>query len=189
MRAKCSVEDCKFLSTAKGLCRTHYARLRKHGNTETNLNLTHGHSRKHAFTKEYRSWAAMKTRCTNPNADRYSCYGGRGIGYDPRWENFEAFLSDMGLCPSDQHSIDRIDVNANYSKENCRWATAVEQRRNKRTNVVIELNGVKRTMVEWSEVLGLSYYVIRSRHNRNYSPEEMLYVGRFASTKERRKIS
>jgi len=78
----------------------------------------------------YTSWAAMKTRCTNPKHNRYKLYGGRGITFDPRWDDFLVFLADMGPRPH-KFSIDRIDPNGNYCKENCRWADYSTQNKNK----------------------------------------------------------
>jgi|GEM_PF-1342758 len=88
---------------------------------------THGLSK----TPEYRVWASMWQRCSNPNNLRYNRYGERGIGICERWEKFENFLADMGPRPSKGHSIDRKDNEGNYEPSNCRWATRSEQQKNK----------------------------------------------------------
>lgn len=96
-------------------------------------NVTHGHCLRLKRTAEYRTWTNMKSRCENPNIPRYVDYGGRGISVCSSWrDSFEQFFTDMGPKPSGKHSIDRIDVNGNYCKENCRWATASVQNKNKR---------------------------------------------------------
>lgn len=81
---------------------------------------------------EYRIWRLIKDRCENPRAHYYSDYGGRGIQLSPEWHDYAVFLRDMGKRPSPKHSIDRIDVEKGYCKENCRWATRHQQAANRR---------------------------------------------------------
>lgn len=88
----------------------------------------HGHKRRSGASVEYKTWLGMKRRCYDIKYKDYATWGGRGIRVCDRWnDSFEAFLEDMGPRPSDDHSIDRIEVNGNYEKGNCRWATAQEQ--------------------------------------------------------------
>ena len=94
-----------------------------------------GHAKaKHGYydSRTYRSWASMKSRCTNPKSTAWEYYGGRGIKVCERWLLFENFLADMGERPEGK-SIDRFpDQNGNYEKDNCRWATQKEQLENRR---------------------------------------------------------
>ena len=83
-------------------------------------------------TPEYCAWSNMKTRCHNRKCEQYKDYGGRGIKICDRWNSFENFLADMGLKPSSELSIDRINNNGDYCPENCRWTTAKIQNNNKR---------------------------------------------------------
>jgi hypothetical protein len=93
--------------------------------------LKHGQSK---GVREYRIWCAMKARCTYPKSIRWMRYGGRGITVCERWlHSFEAFLADMGPCPSPKHSIDRVNNDGNYEVGNVRWATSSEQAKNKRS--------------------------------------------------------
>ena len=95
--------------------------------------LVHGCARRGALTPEHISWDSMLARCSNPRNDAYADYGGRGIAVCARWQKFENFLADMGLRPSQKHSIDRINNDGNYEPGNCRWATPTQQARNHRT--------------------------------------------------------
>lgn len=81
----------------------------------------------------------MLTRCRNPKGEDFKDYGGRGITVCERWLDFRNFFEDMGPRP-DGSSIDRIDVNGNYEPGNCRWATAIEQRANRR-DAIAKTNG------------------------------------------------
>lgn len=81
---------------------------------------------------EYHVWKSMRQRCKNPNDKHFADYGGRGINVCRAWDDFKAFYADLGPRPSDNHSIDRIDVDGNYEPGNVRWATATEQRLNQR---------------------------------------------------------
>jgi hypothetical protein len=86
-------------------------------------------------SEAYNSWQSLKQRCTNINSKDYVRYGGRGITYDKRWEDFINFYLDMGDPPKDfygeRKSIDRKDNNGNYTKDNCKWSDRYEQQANK----------------------------------------------------------
>ena len=116
-------------------------------------NKTHGLSKSNSL--EYRSWKDMRMRCRNHNDTDWDNYGGRGIAICERWEDFSAFLADMGPRPRG-YTLDRIDSNGNYEPSNCRWATAKTQANNKRSNVYIVIGGEKRTAQEWSDHYGLN---------------------------------
>lgn len=92
---------------------------------------THGNYIKGKRSPTYNSWRAMRGRCDDPNNERYCDYGGRGITYCDRWKEFSNFLEDMGERPKGK-TLDRIDSEKNYYKENCKWSSPLEQRLNQR---------------------------------------------------------
>jgi hypothetical protein len=112
---------------------------------------THGKAK----TKLYNVWCAMKRRCFNRNTADYYLYGGRGISVCDRWLNdFATFAADMGE-PFKGAMIERIDNDGNYCPENCTWATIKQQCRNRRSAVMIEAFGEKKSQSEWAKNLGV----------------------------------
>src|SRR5687767_5549656 len=113
----------------------------------------------------YYSWSKLKSRCLNPKDKKYEYYGGKGVTVCDRWiDSFENFLEDMGERPSASHSIDRYpNKNGNYEPGNCRWATDKEQNRNRNYCRMITYNGMTKSMIEWSEFLGIEYRLIAAR--------------------------
>ncbi len=133
----------------------------------------HGHSRVGNQTKTYRAWARMNERCSNIKSKDYKDYGGRGIFVCEDWKNdFIKFLYDMGECP-DLCSIERINVNGNYEKTNCKWATAIEQANNKRNSKRLEYNGINITVSEWARKIGMHRGSLQNRIDKNW-PIEMI---------------
>lgn len=127
-------------------------------------------------TKTYNCWVMMKQRCKNPKCQFYPDYGGRGISYCEEWEKFENFYKDMGDKPKG-YSLDRIDVNGNYYKENCRWATNSQQANNKRTSRKITYGKKTMTISEWASSLKINPQTLRSRFDRGgWSVEEALTI-------------
>jgi len=123
------------------------------------LNLSHGMSN----SREYKSWQHIKYRCLNKNAAKYPDYGGRGITICERWINsFENFYKDMGNAPF-KHTIDRINVNMGYSKDNCKWSTKKEQSSNTRNNVIVNMDGKNMILKDACDLLGLQYNTVRAR--------------------------
>lgn len=141
----------------------------------------HGESRHNAQTAEYGVWVDMRKRCRNWNHHAFKYYGGKGVRVCDRWNSYENFLADMGRRPSPSHSIDRIDSTKDYSPENCRWATRIEQCRNKSDNKLLTLNGATRCVAEWAEVLGISVNTIRKRIRLGYTDEQALHVGKYST--------
>lgn len=122
----------------------------------------------------YQCWQDMKQRCLNEKHKQYVNYGGRGIGICERWlYSFENFFADMGRKPEGK-TIDRINNNAGYSKDNCRWATPSEQRLNQRSCVFLEFDGKRMTIEEWGRHLGRHPTTIRTRIKSGYPLEMVL---------------
>lgn len=115
----------------------------------------------------------MISRCTNPNVKCFSNYGGRGIKICNEWEKFENFLADMGERPEGK-TIERIENDKGYYKENCRWATKKEQANNKRNNVPFTFNGKTQNAAQWEAELGLKKSYLSNRLYRGQSIERII---------------
>lgn len=124
---------------------------------------------------EHVAWQRMRGRCNNPKEASYIYYGARGIRVCDKWESsFEDFLSDVGLRPSPEHSLDRIDTNGHYEPGNVRWADRRTQATNTRYNHRVTLNGETLTIVEWSERIGIRSATISKRLQLGMSAEQAL---------------
>lgn len=128
---------------------------------------THGMTK----TKIYGVWKGLKGRCNNPKATDYLNYKGRGITVCPEWENsFETFFKDMGDIPFTGAQIDRINNDGPYSKENCRWATASENCRNRRNSILLTYNGKTQEISIWAAEIGVTVNAIKSRIFKSDDP-------------------
>lgn len=130
------------------------------------------HKMKHL--REYGIWSLMRDRCNNKRNKSYSWYGGIGVRVCQRWDDFTLFLSDMGQRPTELHTLDRIDQSGNYEPSNCRWATRLEQSRNRKNTKIVEFNGEFRPLGEWVERLGLPYHAINKRLWRGWDVHRAL---------------
>lgn len=167
VRCLCGTEKIVYLSdltsgntSSCGCLRRELGRMAK---------TTHGLCKSDA----YRSWGAMKTRCCNPRSAGFRFYGGRGITICTRWQSFENFYVDMGDRPVGK-TLDRIDTNGPYSPMNCRWATAEEQRNNKRSLHILTVDGESKTITQWSKYLGMGRATLSNRILRGWSPERAI---------------
>lgn len=141
--------------------------------SEIGVGAKHGHAYK--ITPEYRAWICIKTRCYNFKSKFYKHYGARGIKMSEEWVNsFEKFLEDMGPKPTKKHSIDRIDNNGNYCKENCRWSNWLTQANNRRNNLFFEIDGTKLTLAEIARKYNLDYGKTYQKLRRGRLIEDLL---------------
>jgi hypothetical protein len=134
---------------------------------------THGLSN----TKEHRTWRSIRTRCTNKKDAAYFNYGGRGIKICERWNSFENFLSDMGFAPNKSYTIDRINVNGDYEPLNCRWTTRQEQSNNRRNCRYLTVNGITKTLSQWSKNNNICRSTLEGRINMGWTPENIVSKG------------
>lgn len=126
----------------------------------------------------HRVWRQMRQRCTNSNDPRFSAYGARGIKVCKRWDSFVLFLEDVGERPLGKTSagraayqIERIDNDKGYEPSNVKWAHYIGQANNRRTNHLIEYNGERCTLSQWSKRLGIRPGTLLKRLKMGWSLE------------------
>lgn len=126
---------------------------------------THGMS----DSPEYNTWVHIIQRCHNPKNKDYPEYGGRGIKVCDMWRNsFEAFYMCLGKKPFPDYTIERLDYDKGYEPGNVVWASRADQTRNKRDNVVLEIDGVSQTVSQWALESPVSGFCIYKRINRGW---------------------
>lgn len=149
---------------------------------QARLNCKKWHNRNEKIPIEYRQklkncYQNMLKRCTDPSNKRWECYGGRGIRVCDEWiapggrQRFYNWALAAGYRAGLQ--IDRIDVNGNYSPNNCRFVDPVIQANNTRRNRVITWQGESMTLADWARKFGLSYSSMQHRVDRGWSMERI----------------
>lgn len=141
------------------------------------VNITHGGT----YTRLYNIWCGMKARCYNPNSEKYKNYGARGIKICEQWvndfHNFSEWAKVNGFVEKasyGQCTIDRINVDGDYSPENCRFTTLKEQMNNTTRNRYIEYNGNIKTVSQWSDYSGINQSCLLRRLKLGWSIEKAL---------------
>lgn len=122
----------------------------------------------------YFVWHSMMRRCYNPTHKHFRLYGGRGIVVDPQWHNINAFVEDMYPSFSRGLTLDRVNNDLGYNPENCRWATTLQQGRNRSTNRRITIGGRTLAMSEWRDVFGISKGAVQKRLRKGMTIEQAL---------------
>lgn len=168
-------------------------RIRKRGQmtpegeaNRSKANTKHGHTGGGCQSQEYKAWADIKGRCTNPNVRNYKHYGARGIRVCQWFMVFNNFLAELGIKPTKKHSIDRRNNDGHYScghcdecianswPSNCHWVTNKEQQRNRRDNKLLTLNGKIQSMAAWIEELGVCRATVSYRLRKGWSEQRAL---------------
>lgn len=173
---KCICE-CGKEKTARGDCLksgsvTSCGCLKKE---QDRINLKKRHKHLESKTRLYYIWQHMLTRCRSEKDKSYDNYGGRGISVCEEWSNdfynFRKWALNNGY--QEQLSIDRIDNYGNYSPENCRWITNIDQCNNRRKSIIINYNNKTQSIAEWCRELDLNYGTVFNRYKRGWSIEKI----------------
>ena len=165
--------DCGKISShrADGLLRGTIKSCGCYKSEQDAIRVSKNHKHKQSGTRLYSIWQGMKERCYRKTSSCYKNWGGRGIDVCDEWRNdfavFYQWAIDNGYKKN--LTIDRIDNNAGYNPQNCRWVTIKEQCRNRRSNIDITIGNTTKTLTEWCEVFDLPYGTINARYHRMFA--------------------
>lgn len=133
-----------------------------------------------AGTRLYAIWNSMRQRCNNTRSRAYANYGGRGIKICDEWNDYAVFRDwamQSGYDPNairGEMTLDRIDVNGDYSPYNCKWSNMQEQARNRRESINLTYNGETHALTEWANIVHMDYTTLWKRYRQNLNPEAIL---------------
>ena len=137
--------------------------------------LKHGDRPQGKKKRLYHIWLSMRERCNCKTHKQYMNYGGRGIDICPEWDDYSPFREWAYKNGYNEHlTLDRIDNNAGYSPQNCRWATRKEQANNRRSNRLLTLNGETHNTQKWCEITGLTRSALDRRLQKGWDIERAL---------------
>lgn len=145
------------------------------------------HKKRHGLSnnKFYSNWRHMMHRCFNPKNDRFKDYGGRGITVSVEWQVLANFIK---WCESSNYkeglTLDRINVNGNYCKENCRWSTPKQQSNNTTRNHLLSHNGKTQNITQWSAESGINRSTLYLRIRRGWTAEKALSTTAIANSNQ-----
>lgn len=183
--------ECKRATEAK--YRTVHAGVRQAQKVSWRRNNLKRHNTSNAAwlarNPEYANWRAMITRCTDPKAEGFEHYQRFGISVCEQWQGKDGylnFLADMGPRPSAEYSLDREDNDGNYEPGNCRWATDIQQNRNRRNNRLLTYSGRTQCAAAWAEELGINVFTMRKRLASGW-PIERVITEPVCSSKSRKR--
>ncbi len=146
---------------------------------EKNKRMTHGLSKNQP--RLFGMWMSMKSRCENPNRDKYKDYGGRGIVVCKEWHDAAVFATwAFSNGYKEGLQIDRIDNDKGYYPENCRWVTPKKNSRNRRNTKFITINNVTKCVAEWVEDTDLSCFTVYwwiKKYGENHAALKMIERG------------
>lgn len=147
----------------------------------------HGGTLRGRKTPEYRAWCKMLERCYDSASKDYAYCGGRGIAVCPRWrESFAAFREDLGMRPSPQHRLERLDRTRGYEPGNVAWRSPQERRASLRRHRPLTARGITKTCEEWAREIGVSTFAIDWRLSRGWSVERAVTTPKIPPPSKRR---